>query len=318
MPFRWHICGMSTTASGSLASTSMLHPPVMRASALARHQRGQRAFESAQIQFFRPCTLLPAWRSLWRGSRRRFRRLAADPLADRGDLRSVPSCVEKRMSSSAAIRRESSILSHIVRTLCCSRRVKPDSARAPSSTSSSTRRATRPTRPRSIIWTRCITYGAAGCPRQCAMRIGRMAQGIERGDCVALLMENRPDYICAGWACSRSAPIAALINTNLRGQPLAHSIAIAGARHADPRRRTGRHLCRSARRYRLPPAAWVQGGAASGCSIWMRRSRQHRTAPPITPARRRHVQGQRILHLHLRHHGPAQGRAISAICACCS
>ncbi|HXM00429.1 MAG TPA: AMP-binding protein, partial [Rhizomicrobium sp.] len=57
------------------------------------------------------------------------------------------------------------------------------------------------------------------------------AQGIGRGDVVALLMENRPEYLFAWLGLLKVGATIALVNTNLRGQALAHSIAIVGARH---------------------------------------------------------------------------------------
>jgi fatty-acyl-CoA synthase len=57
------------------------------------------------------------------------------------------------------------------------------------------------------------------------------AQGVTRGEVVALLMENRPDYIFAWLGLLKLGAIVALINTNLQGASLAHSINVAGARH---------------------------------------------------------------------------------------
>ncbi|HEY4125382.1 MAG TPA: long-chain-acyl-CoA synthetase, partial [Rhizomicrobium sp.] len=57
------------------------------------------------------------------------------------------------------------------------------------------------------------------------------AQGIGKGDVVALLMENRPEYLFAWLGLLKLGAIVALINTNLRGQPLAHCVSIAGAKH---------------------------------------------------------------------------------------
>jgi fatty-acyl-CoA synthase len=59
-----------------------------------------------------------------------------------------------------------------------------------------------------------------------------LAQGIGRGSVVALLMENRPDYICAWLGLFKAGAQVALINTNLAGAALAHSISISGAKHA--------------------------------------------------------------------------------------
>ena len=51
-PSWWHICGMSTTDSGSLGQHASAFAWRQRRQLLARHQRGQRAFEAAQIQLF--------------------------------------------------------------------------------------------------------------------------------------------------------------------------------------------------------------------------------------------------------------------------
>src|SRR5689334_18474178 len=50
------------------------------------------------------------------------------------------------------------------------------------------------------------------------------AQGIGKGDVVALLMPNRPDYLCIWLGVARAGGVTALINTNLTGQALAHSL----------------------------------------------------------------------------------------------
>ena len=65
-------------------------------------------------------------------------------------------------------------------------------------------------------------------------RYGRWAlgQGIAKGDVVALLMPNRPRY-CAVWlGIARIGGVTALINTNLTGAALAHSLNIVGAKLA--------------------------------------------------------------------------------------
>ncbi len=56
------------------------------------------------------------------------------------------------------------------------------------------------------------------------------AQGIGKGDTVALCMHNRPDYLCIWLGIARAGGATALINTNLSGNPLAHSLAIVKAR----------------------------------------------------------------------------------------
>jgi fatty-acyl-CoA synthase len=57
------------------------------------------------------------------------------------------------------------------------------------------------------------------------------AQGIGRGDVVALLMVNRPEFVSTWLGLAKVGAVTALINTNLTGEPLRHSIRVAGAEH---------------------------------------------------------------------------------------
>ena len=50
-----------------------------------------------------------------------------------------------------------------------------------------------------------------------------IAKGVNRGDVVTLCFENRPDLLAAYCGCSKVGAIASLINTNQRGDSLAHS-----------------------------------------------------------------------------------------------
>ncbi|MHA1189806.1 MAG: AMP-binding protein, partial [Alphaproteobacteria bacterium] len=58
-----------------------------------------------------------------------------------------------------------------------------------------------------------------------------MANGVEKGDCVALMMPNRPEYMAAWLGIVRAGGVAALLNTNLRGPVLAHCVNIVDAKH---------------------------------------------------------------------------------------
>ncbi|KAI4467152.1 long-chain fatty acid transport protein [Holotrichia oblita] len=57
-----------------------------------------------------------------------------------------------------------------------------------------------------------------------------LSEGYQRGDCVALLLESRPEYICLWLGLSKIGVKAALINTNLTGDSLVHSIEVAGSK----------------------------------------------------------------------------------------
>ncbi len=67
-----------------------------------------------------------------------------------------------------------------------------------------------------------------------ANRVARWAldQGIRKGDVVALLMPNRPEYLAIWIGLAKVGGVTALINTNLSGDSLAHCLRIVGARTA--------------------------------------------------------------------------------------
>ncbi|MGE0847106.1 MAG: long-chain-acyl-CoA synthetase [Flavobacteriaceae bacterium] len=56
------------------------------------------------------------------------------------------------------------------------------------------------------------------------------AQGIGKGDTVALLMGNRPEYLAIWMGVIRTGAVVALLNTNLSGQSLAYCINIVDAK----------------------------------------------------------------------------------------
>jgi fatty-acyl-CoA synthase len=156
---------------------------------------------------------------------------------------------------SAAIRREYIYLTTIARTLWLLNRVKPDATRSIVDIVESQAEK----RPRNIAiycLDQAVTYADLDA---LANRYANWAiqNGIGRGDAVALLMENRPDYIAAWLGMFKVGAQVALINTNLVGTALAHSIAISGARHAI----VGAELLTSFREapFEAVPALWVEG-----------------------------------------------------------
>ncbi len=50
---------------------------------------------------------------------------------------------------------------------------------------------------------------------------------LKRGDCIALMMENRPEFVGIWYGMSKIGVTTALINTNLRSKVLLHSIEVA-------------------------------------------------------------------------------------------
>ncbi|RZI77947.1 MAG: hypothetical protein EOP38_28160, partial [Rubrivivax sp.] len=134
------------------------------------------------------------------------------------------------MGLKSAARREAIFLSSIVRTLWLLRKVKPQASRTIVDIVEAQARR-RPANIAIYYLDTAMTYAQMDA-RANAYAHWALAQGIGRGDCVALLMENRPDFICAWLGVFKAGATVALINTNLTGASLAHSIAISGASHA--------------------------------------------------------------------------------------
>jgi fatty-acyl-CoA synthase len=55
-------------------------------------------------------------------------------------------------------------------------------------------------------------------------------EGLGTGDVVALMMDNRPEFLVLFTAISRVGAVAALINTQLRNQGLAHALEVSNAK----------------------------------------------------------------------------------------
>jgi fatty-acyl-CoA synthase len=155
----------------------------------------------------------------------------------------------------AGVRRELVYLTSIARTLWLLRLIKPHATRSiVDIVEAQVRRG--PGNPAILYQDQSLTYA------QMDARANRyahwaLAQGIGRGQVVALLMENRPDFICAWLGLFKVGAQVALINTNLTGTALAHSIAISGAGHAI----VGVELAENFRAapFDTTPALWLQG-----------------------------------------------------------
>ena len=58
-----------------------------------------------------------------------------------------------------------------------------------------------------------------------------LANGVQPGDVVCLLMPNRPEYVACWLGITHVRGVVALINTNLTGDALAHSIGVVAPKH---------------------------------------------------------------------------------------
>ena len=84
-----------------------------------------------------------------------------------------------------------------------------------------------------------------------------LAQGLGPGDVVCLMMTNCPDYMAIWLGLSGVGVTVALINTNLRGELLAHSLNLVAPRHVI----AGPSLCAA--------VSAVRPGLAAGVQCWV-------------------------------------------------
>src|SRR5262245_33340797 len=76
----------------------------------------------------------------------------------------------------------------------------------------------------------CFSYlELAGRARQYSR--WALAQGVAKGDAVALLMPNRPEYLAIWLGITAAGGAVALLNTNLVGTSLAHCINVVAPQH---------------------------------------------------------------------------------------
>ena len=162
----------------------------------------------------------------------------------------------------SAIAREATYISAIARTLWSLRDVKPDSPHTIVDVVEKQAKA-RPDAVAFHFLDRMMSYAALDAH---ADRVAHWAKscGIGRGDAVALLMENRPEYVATWLGLLKVGAVIALINTNLRGAPLAHSIAIADARHAIVDAELAETFAEAAPQIEASPKGWCAGGTCPG------------------------------------------------------
>jgi fatty-acyl-CoA synthase len=162
----------------------------------------------------------------------------------------------------APLKRESTFISGVGRTLFRMRHVKADSPVTITDLVEGLGRD-KPDNTAVFYQDRILTYRDLneGANRYAQWALGR---GVKKGDAVALLMENRPEFLMAWLGIVKVGGIAALMNTNLRKGPLAHSIAIAGARHLVLGTELAEAYAETAPLLENKPVAWATGAPTAG------------------------------------------------------
>ncbi|MEX2249281.1 MAG: AMP-binding protein, partial [Parvibaculum sp.] len=101
---------------------------------------------------------------------------------------------------------------------------------------------------------------------EAANRYARWAkdQGLGRGDVIALMMENRPEYLVAWLGIIKAGATAALINTNLTKGPLAHCLNISNASHLILGTELAENYSTATDQLERPMTVWATGGSVQG------------------------------------------------------
>ena len=109
----------------------------------------------------------------------------------------------------------------------------------------------------------CLSFAALAAR---ARRYSRwaLAHGLGPGDCVALLMPNRPDYVAAWVGLSRVGCVVALLNVNLVGASLAHCIAVARPRLIIVDAVLAEVYAAARSHLEVSPRCWQVGGEGAG------------------------------------------------------
>jgi len=87
-----------------------------------------------------------------------------------------------------------------------------------------------------------------------------LGQGLKAGDCIALFMENRPDYVAAWAGFAKIGVVTALINHNLEGEALAHCVNISDARLIVTGAEQDAAIAGATALFKNAPKVWTLGG----------------------------------------------------------
>ena len=166
------------------------------------------------------------------------------------------------MALPGAIAREATYIGAIARTLLLTRRVRPDAKLSITRWTDRWVRQT-PNSPALFHEDRALTWAEVD---EAANRYARWSReiGLRKGDVVTLFMDNRPEYIIAWLGLVKRGIIVALVNTHLTGQPLSHSLAMAGSKHLILGGELSDAYATAIAGLESHPVLWLTGGAKPG------------------------------------------------------
>ena len=88
-----------------------------------------------------------------------------------------------------------------------------------------------------------------------------LAQGLQKGDTVCLLMPNRPEYLAVWLGVTHAGGVVGLLNINLVGPSLAHCIDIVAPKHVVIAAELAESFRAVAPLLKSAPQAWLHGSA---------------------------------------------------------
>jgi fatty-acyl-CoA synthase len=145
--------------------------------------------------------------------------------------------------------------------------------------------AVRPDAPALLSDEERLTYGELAVR---ARRYARwaLAEGLAKGDAVALMMGNRPEYMAIWLGLTSVGVVVALINTSLRGEGLSRCLGVAAPRRLIAADEFADVAAASAVALAEPPAIW-RHGAGEGARIDL--AAEALSDAPLSAAERRGV-----------------------------
>jgi fatty-acyl-CoA synthase len=132
----------------------------------------------------------------------------------------------------------------------------------------------------------CLSY------QQLTERANRYArwaldQGLGKGETVALLMPNCPEYMAIWLGITAVGGVVALLNTQLRGPSLAHCIDIVAPKHLFVAVELIEALHSASAHRASRPQIWSHGGGCDNEFLHVDRKIEHYAANPLSAAERR-------------------------------
>jgi fatty-acyl-CoA synthase len=91
-----------------------------------------------------------------------------------------------------------------------------------------------------------------------------MTHDVKKGDTIALLMPNRPEYFAVWLGIARAGGVTALLNTNLTGAALAHCINIVAPKHIIVDAQLADSYAGAEPHLKCAPALWRYGAVEAG------------------------------------------------------